>query len=136
MKADELLSRGFTKLDSGIVLSSVWGPDHDKVRVWVALLALCDARGMVRSSVPSMAHLCYITIDRLNEILAEFKSPDSYSRVKAHDGRKIEDVDGGWRVLNYELYRKRLKQRKALTDAERQARYRERHKPKTEDNGQ
>ncbi len=124
----ELSSRGFTKLDSGIVFSSVWGPSHDTVRVWIALLALCDARGVVRSSVPAMARLCFIEVPRLTEILNEFQSPDPYSRIKEHGGRKIKEIDGGWIVLNYGRYRKNMLQRKPLSNAERQKRFRERHR--------
>jgi hypothetical protein len=122
----ELSSRGFTKLDSGIVFSSVWGPEHDTVRVWIALLALCDARGAVRSSVPALARLCFIEVPRLTEILNEFQSPDPYSRIKEHGGRKIKEIDGGWTILNYGKYRKNMLQRKPLSHAERQKRYRER----------
>ena len=97
----ELSSRGFTKLDSGIVFSSVWRPEHDIVRVWIALLALCDARGVVRSSVPALAHLCFIEVKQLEEILNIFRNPDPYSRIREHEGRKIKDIEGGWLVLNY-----------------------------------
>ena len=135
MNADnqELSSRGFTKLDSGIVFSSVWRPKHDIVRVWIALLALCDARGVVRSSVPALAHLCFIEVERLEEILNIFRGPDPYSRIKEHDGRKIKDIEGGWLVLNYPRYRNTLMQRKPFSHAERQSRYRERKRDKGSD---
>jgi hypothetical protein len=126
----ELSSRGFTKLDSGIVFSSVWRPEHDIVRVWIALLALCDARGVVRSSVPALAHLCFIEVERLAKILKIFRTPDPYSRIRDHQGRKIKDIEGGWLVLNYPRYRNTLMQRKPFSHAERQSRYRERQRTK------
>jgi hypothetical protein len=127
----ELPSRGFTKLDSGIIYSTLWTQSHDTLRVWIALLALCDAQGRVRSSIPALSHLCFITVERMNEILTEFQSPDLYSRIKDHKGRKIKAVEGGWVILNYLRYRN-LMQRKALSHAERQKRYREKHKCKKE----
>jgi hypothetical protein len=124
---NEIPSRGFAKLDSGIIYSTLWTQSHDTLRVWIALLAICDAEGRVRSSVPALAHICYIAVERMNEILTEFQGADPYSRIKEHEGRKIKAVEGGWVILNYRRYRN-LMQRKALSHAERQKRYREQHR--------
>lgn len=32
-------------------------------------------------------------------------SPDAYSRTPDNEGRRIEPIDGGWRLLNHEKYR-------------------------------
>jgi hypothetical protein len=123
----EIPSRGFAKLDSGIIYSTLWMQSHDVVRVWIALLAMADANGRIRSSVPAFAHLCFVSPDRMREILEIFKAPDPDSRITQHEGRKIRDVDGGWLVLNYTKYRN-LMQRKPGTHGERQARWRQRHR--------
>jgi hypothetical protein len=122
----ELSSRGFTKLDSGIIYSTLWWQSDSFLRVWIALLALADATGMVRASIPGLAQICLKTVDEVTEILRVFESPDPYSRIKAHEGRKIKTVEGGWIVLNYSLYRHGLRQRQPLSGAERQQRYRDR----------
>lgn len=124
---DHLPSRGFAKLDSGIVDSTLWMKDHDVLRVWVALLAKCDSYGIVRASVPAMAHLCRVTVERFEQIVRELTAPDPYSRTPDHGGRRLEAVEGGWVLLNYVAYRE-LGQRKAGSHAERQARYRQRLK--------
>jgi hypothetical protein len=120
-------SRGFAKLDSGIIYSSIWTQPHDVLRVWIAMLAIADASGFVRSSVPALAHLCFVTIERMREILEIFKTADPYSRISEFDGCKIREVEGGWVIINYLRYRD-LCQRKYDNNAERQQAYRDRHK--------
>jgi hypothetical protein len=95
----------FTKLDSRIVDSTVWMQPHDALRVWIAMLAKTDATGYVRASVPAMAHLCLVPIERLEEILSAFTSPDPYSRTPADEGRRLRAVEGGWVIVNYPAYR-------------------------------
>lgn len=95
----------FAKLDCGIVDSTIWMQPHDVLRVWIALLAKADARGFVRASVPAMAHLCMVDMQRMEEILELLTSPDPYSRTPTNDGRRLSAVDGGWEIVNYTAYR-------------------------------
>lgn len=95
----------FTKLDSGIVHSTIWVQPHDVLRVWIALLALADRNGVARTAAPSLAHLCMIPLDRMREILTVLESPDEDSRSEAEDGRRIIKIDGGWRLVNHAAYR-------------------------------
>jgi len=69
------------------------------------MLAKTDATGYVRASVPAMAHLCLVPIERLEEILTAFTSPDPYSRTPADEGRRLRAVEGGWVIVNYPAYR-------------------------------
>jgi hypothetical protein len=127
-------SRGYVKLDSAILYSSLWVEQHDVVRVWIAMLAMADASGLVRSSVPALAHLCFVTVERMREILEIFKAPDRDSRIQEYDGCKIREVEGGWVILNYLRYRD-LCQRKYECNAEKQKAYRDRHKRLVEEGG-
>jgi len=116
-------SKGWTKLDSGIVRSTIWMESSDCLRVWIALLAESDSHGLVRASVPAMAHLCLLSVADFEEIIKKFCGPDPHSRCKEHNGRRLELIDGGWVILNYVKYRE-LTQNKARSGAERQRRYR------------
>lgn len=129
MKNDtkDMPSRGFAKLDSGICDSSVWMKPHDALRVWIALLAKSDSYGIVRVSAPALAHQCFVTAERLAEIMADFCAPDPDSRTPKDDGRRLQAIEGGWLIVNYLLYRDMM-QRKAASHAERQAKYREKVK--------
>ncbi|MEN5115867.1 hypothetical protein ABE488_00820 [Luteimonas sp. TWI662] len=95
----------FAKLDGGIVDSTLWMQPHDVLRVWIALMAKADASGYVRASVPSLAHLCMVPIERLEQILAILTSPDPYSRTPTDEGRRLRAVEGGWELVNYIPYR-------------------------------
>ena len=102
------MGAGYTKLfGNDLLQSSVWQEDlHVKV-VWIAMLALTNEKGVVAASVPGLARSAGVTISQCEEALAKFLSPDKYSRTKEHEGRRIEEVDGGWRLLNHAAYRKK-----------------------------
>lgn len=96
---------GFTKLFQSILTSSIWCEDHATVRVWVAMLASADKNGLVEGSVPGFARIANVTIDEMQAALKKFLSPDPHSRTKECDGRRIEEVRGGWLLLNYKAHR-------------------------------
>lgn len=96
---------GFSKLWSYLVTSSIWSED-DKTRIlWVTLLAITDAEGVVNASVPGLARMSNITPDECRASLEKLMAPDPDSRTKDFEGRRVEPVDGGWRILNYTKYR-------------------------------
>lgn len=101
---------GYSKLDCGIVDSSLWEMPHEYLRVWIAMLAKTDATGYVRVAAPAMARLCHLTREDFDRIIDVYCSPDPESRTSDHDGRRLEKVEGGWQILNYTKYREGLKQ--------------------------
>ena len=96
---------GFAKLYSSILTSTIWGEDHATVRVWIAMLATADADGIVEGSVPGFARLANVTVDEMKAALERLRAPDPDSRTKEHEGRRIEDIEGGWLILNHGKYR-------------------------------
>jgi hypothetical protein len=99
------MNRAFTKLSSSIITSTIWRED-DKTRiVWITLLALADQHGEVAASIPGLAAMANVAVDECERALRKLESSDPYSRTKDYEGRRIESVDGGWRVLNYRKYR-------------------------------
>lgn len=118
---------GYSKLFSSIVTSSVWCEDNIVLRVWIAMLATCDASGVVEGSVPGFASLCRITSDEMRHSLDRLMAPDPDSRTPDHDGRRVEAIRGGWRILNYLDYRNRLQEKdgskaKAMRESRERAR--------------
>jgi hypothetical protein len=99
------MSLTFTKLFSSITESTVWcEPAHTRL-VWITMLAMADRQGRVWASVPGLANRARVPIEDTEKALDTFLSPDKYSRTADHDGRRIEVIDGGWRLLNYAKYR-------------------------------
>lgn len=97
----------FTKLYSQIVTSSIWNePNHVRL-LWVTMLALADENGYVGASVGGLAHTARMTRGECEDALKILAGPDSDSRTKDFDGRRIGEADGGWFILNYEKFRAR-----------------------------
>jgi hypothetical protein len=120
---------GYTKLFSSILQSTVWQEPSSTKVVWITMLALAGKTGVVEGSIPGLAHTAGVTIDECEEALRKFKSPDPYSRSKDFEGRRVAEVDGGWRVLNHGKYRELLsKENEAEANARRQKRYREKNR--------
>jgi hypothetical protein len=95
----------FTKLFSSITESTIWSESSDVRLVWITMLAMADRRGRVWASVPGLANRARVPLADCREALAKFLGPDPDSRTQAFEGRRIEVIDGGWRLLNYEKYR-------------------------------
>jgi len=96
---------GFAKVFETILTSTLWQePDHI-LRVWIAMLVRSDSTGVVEGSVPGFAHLARVTTEQMQDALMVLSSPDKFSRTKEHEGRRLEFIDGGWHILNYEAYR-------------------------------
>lgn len=122
---------GFTKLFNSILHSTIWRePDHVRI-VWITMLALADQHGEVMASVPGLADISRVSRQQCEQALAVLAAPDPDSRSQEHEGRRIDVIDGGWMILNYTAYRRRMskderrdkdrirQQRKRNRDAER-----------------
>lgn len=121
------MSTGFTKLFGSILDSSVW-EEEDAIRlVWISLMAMADRDGTVQASLPGLARRARVSRENTELAIDKFLSPDPDSRTTENEGRRIEVVPGGWRLLNHATYRKRLSaEDRRDKAAERQRRKRER----------
>ena len=97
----------FTKLFSSITASTIWSEKATTKVVWITMLAMADAAGFVYASVPGLAKISGVTIEETIEAIDLLMSPDKWSRDKDNEGRRLEEIDGGWAILNHPKYRKR-----------------------------
>lgn len=116
----------YTKLFHRIITSSMWDePDQTRI-VWITMLAMANQDGYVGATKKSLALLARVPEEACEKALQTFLAPDPESRSKEHDGRRIEEVDGGWRLLTYEKHRDSVSDDpSAIANRERQRRYRE-----------
>lgn len=112
------MAEGYTKLFSGIVMSTVWTYDSDTKVVWVTLLAMADERGNVIGTVPGLAKMAGVPVEAARKAMAIFLAPDPDSGSKEFDGRRIEVIDRGWRLLMHAKYRA-LRSREEKLEADR-----------------
>ncbi len=123
----------FIKLFASILDSTVWCTPASTRLVWITMLAMADRDGVVGASVPGLANRAGVPLEDTEAALACFLSPDKYSRTPDNEGRRIEAVDGGWRIYNYAEYRSKYSPDEVRAkSAKRQAEYRARKgsKPK------
>lgn len=96
---------GFNKLFSSIVTSTIWQePDHTRL-AWITLLAIADKHGEVAGSIPGLANIANIPVESFRKAIEVLMSPDPDSRTELYEGRRIEKIDGGFRLLNHGKYR-------------------------------
>jgi len=120
---------GYTKLFSSLIHSTVWREDDHVRLVWITMLAMADRDGLVEASIPGLAAAALVSLEQCESALEKLKAPDKYSRTKDHEGRRIEEADGGWLILNHAKYRSQLTlDQYRAKHAERQRKYRERKK--------
>jgi len=102
------MQRGFTKLFNTIVTSTIWQED-DKTRiVWITMLAIADSFGNVFASAPGLARVANVSTPQTRKAIRKLLDCDPDSRTKDFDGRRIEPIDGGWRILNHAKYRRMM----------------------------
>ena len=117
----------YTKLFRQILDSTIWQEGMETKLVFVTMLADCDRFGRVLMSIPGLAKRSGASLTGCEKALGILLAPDPYSRTKDHEGRRIEEIDGGWRLFNHEKYRA-LKDEQAQRErhARNQATYRQR----------
>ena len=99
---------GYTKLFGSIIASTIWRePDHVRL-VWITMLAAANQHGVVEASVPGLADFARVTVEQCRDALRVLSSPDPDSRTSDHEGRRIEMIEGGFKLLNHAKYRGKL----------------------------
>jgi hypothetical protein len=119
---------GYVKLFGSILDSTVWKLPPAITKVWVTLMAMADRDGVVEASLPGLADRAKVPLRTCEKAVGLFLAPDPHSKSKDQEGRRIETVPRGWRLINFETYRElqSVDDRKQK-NAERQRRFRERH---------
>lgn len=117
----------YVKLFSEILDSTVWRlPSHGRL-VWITMLAMADRDGEVKASVPGLADRARVERVHCEQALAMLMAPDPDSRTPDQEGRRIEKIDGGWRLINHAKYREKMDAEEVKAKAaERQRKHRER----------
>lgn len=108
----------YTKLFSSITESTIWlEPDHTRL-LWITMLAMADRQGRVFGSLPGLAHRAIVPIKSAEVAIQRFLEPDEHSRSPNHEGKRIEIIEGGWRLINYGRFRE-LRDEEAMKEAKR-----------------
>ena len=124
---------GYVKLFTSIIHSTIWRePDHVRI-VWVTMLAMSDQYGIVECSVPGLADAARVNLQQCESALDRLQAPDEYSRNPENEGRRISKIEGGFEILNYESYRRKMSEEdRKEKNAAKQRAWRARQKSKLE----
>lgn len=125
----------YSKLHSSIINSSLWC-EPDNVRLlFITLLAMADKQGYIYGSRGGIERIAFIVIDDDEpDPWTVLMSPDqdSSDRVRSpeNEGRRIEEVSGGFRLLNWDYYHGlRNDDDRAEQNRRAQEKYRNKNKP-------
>ncbi len=102
------MTKGYVKLFSTLVTSSIWSEDDKTRLVWITMLALSNRDGVVEAALPGLARAANVTVKDCEAAIKRLMEKDPYSRSKEFDGRRIEPCDGGWLILNHGKYAEML----------------------------
>jgi hypothetical protein len=103
---------GYSKLHSSLVASSLWRqPDNVRI-LFITLLAMCDRHGEVYGTRPGIEHIANIQWnpdegdqDPFDILMAPDTDSSDLLRNPENEGRRIEEIPGGFRLLNFDYYR-------------------------------
>lgn len=101
---------GYTKLHAEILDSTIWREDDKTRLVFITLLAMANQHGEIMTSIPGLADRARVSLKDCEYALDRLMAPDPYSRTPDNDGRRVGPIAGGYLLLNYEAYRKRMDQ--------------------------
>lgn len=119
----------YTKLFQKILYSTIWSEDDQTRIVWITMLAMCDSDGNVLASIPGLARAANVPEKAVQVALKKFLDKDLHSTTPDNEGRRIEAVDGGWRLLNHAKYRDMMSiEHRRAYNALKQQEYRDRDK--------
>lgn len=96
----------YTKLFQRILNSSIWDENDSTRIVWITLLALAGEDGTVIGTISAITRHARVSTAQTVEALEKFERPDPESLTSEHEGRRIERIEGGWRLLNHTKYKK------------------------------
>lgn len=100
---------GYTKLYNSILTSSVWcGQDAEAKVVWITLLASADRNGVVDVTLPGLAKLAEVPVEKTKQVLDHLCALDPLDSVNSPlNGvkRRLDPLDRGWVLRNYKKYR-------------------------------
>lgn len=95
----------YVKLFSSILDSTIWQECPETRIVWITMLAMSDSVGMVRATTPGISQRARVSLKATKTALETLSGPDPDSKIREHEGRRIERTDEGWQILNYMRYR-------------------------------
>jgi hypothetical protein len=108
----------YLPLFTSVVRSSLWSLPGDCIKVFFTICAEADPEGCFSGCADGIRRIADLSLADTLKHIATLEAPDEQSKDKTRDatadGRRIERVPNGWRVLNLEWYRKEAQKQAEL----------------------
>lgn len=113
---------------SGIVDSSLWDLSDEEIKIFLTMLAEKGPGDIYTGSAYALARSARKTEAQVLAAWEVLSGPDKLRKEKqAHDGARIQEVEGGWLLINAAFYRKKMSDElKRYRNAKAQKAWRER----------
>lgn len=99
----------YTPIFREFTTSSMWAESPETRCVWVYLMLHADPEGFVPGTIPGLAVAANVDLTSTRHAIEKFMAPDPDSNSQAHEGRRLEKVAHGWRILNFTYWRELAK---------------------------
>lgn len=99
----------YVPLFEDILDSRVWEEPAPTLKVWIWFLVSADPEGFRGGTVRSVARGANVDEEEARAALGFLCAPDPESRDDEHEGRMLEPVARGWRVVNLAKWRELAK---------------------------
>lgn len=96
----------YTPVFREFTTSSMWAESSDTRCVWLWLMLHADPEGFVPGTLPGLAVAANVSLPATREAVEKFMAPDPDSNTRENEGRRLEKVPHGWRILNFEYWRR------------------------------
>ncbi|HET8957348.1 MAG TPA: hypothetical protein VFM95_02710 [Microcella sp.] len=100
------MRRQYTPIFREFTTSSMWAQSCEVRCVWIWMLLNADPEGFVPGTIPGLAIAANVPVDATRAAIALFMAPDPDSNTQSDEGRRLEKVPHGWRILNFEYWRR------------------------------
>lgn len=95
----------YTPVFREFTTSSMWAEPPATRCVWLWLMLHADPEGFVPGTIPGLAVAANVSLDETRGAIDKFMAPDPDSNTQENEGRRLEKVPHGWRILNFEYWR-------------------------------
>jgi hypothetical protein len=94
--------------------------------LFLTLLVLQDGDNVVRGyNVYKLHRRANLPIEEVEKAIKILRSPDKRYRDQPHDGKRILEVEGGWKIINGEFYQEEMRKiYRRMYNAKKQREYR------------
>lgn len=112
------MAETFIPLFSSTIRSSLWSLSGDCLKVFLTLALEAGPDGVIVASVDGIRRIVDMPIEQVRAHIATLESPDPHSKDLGRnpkcDGRRLERLHNGWRVVNLEWYREEARRQAEL----------------------